>query len=314
MLVHPPVSTTTARPSPRVVVSGITGHVGCELARQLLVAGVEVHGITRQSVRARSLMSTDVILHHVDGRTQALVQLFQEVQPQCVIHLSALARRNHLTSDIEPFLEANILYGTQLLEAMRLSGCKQFVTAESLLQYSESGEYRPFNLYSATKQAFADLLLYYVDAFDIAATALVISTIYSEYETVPKLMTDTAFALHNGTPLKVQSPDVLIDFVHVEDVASAFVKATGLLEQRAPPQKGSLSRYCVSSGTEVSPEGLAAMFERIGERKLILQKEPIQRASRRARPWRGPALPGWAPQVDLETGIKRILSTSSVDR
>jgi nucleoside-diphosphate-sugar epimerase len=106
----------------------------------------------------------------------------------------------------------------------------------------------------------------------------------------------------------VQSPDVLIDFVHVEDAASAFLKAAALLEQRSPEKKGSLSRYCVSSGTEVNPEGLVAMFERIGESKLVLQKDPMSGASRRAKPWRGPALPGWTPQVDLETGIKRMLS------
>ena len=308
MVVHPPASAATARPSPRIVVTGITGHVGRVLARQLLAEGVEVHGLTRQSLCGAPIGSADVILHHVDGRTQTLVRLFHEIQPQGVIHLSALARGNHLSSDVVPFLEANVLYGTQLLEAMRLSECKHFVTAESLLQYSESGEYRPFNLYSATKQAFADLVLYYMDVCNIAVIALVISTIYSEYETVPKLMTDTAFALQNGTPLKLRSPDALIDFVHVEDVANAFVKAVALLEQRAPHEKGSLSRYCVTSGTEITPEGLAAMFERVGERKLVLQKEATLGGGRRAKPWHGQSLPGWAPQVDLETGVKRMLS------
>jgi len=224
-----------------------------------------------------------------------------------VIHLAALARRNHLVTDIVPFLEANILYGTQLLEAMRLCGCRRLVTAESILQFSQDGEHRPVNLYAATKQAFWDLLTYYVDAFGLAATALVLPTIYSEYETIPKLMTDIAAAWRSGDVLKLHTDAVLLDLVHVDDIAGAFVKAFGLLEQVGPDKQGSLRRYCVSSGSAVTPLELVALFERIGERKLSLQKVASAGNSRRGRPWRGPGLPGWVPQVNLEAGVKRML-------
>jgi nucleoside-diphosphate-sugar epimerase len=212
---------------------------------------------------------------------------------------------------VTPFLQTNILYGTQLLEAMRLSGCRRFVTAESILQYSETGAYRPFNLYSATKQAFADLLHYYVDAFDLAARALVLPTIYSEYESTPKLMTDTTYAIQHGTVLHIQTEDVLIDFVHVEDVADAFVRACSLLENDAAQGSGSFHRYCVSSGAQITPPELFAVFERVGERRLRVQKGISSNTSRRVRPWSGPVVPGWTPRVDLETGVRRMLSIRS---
>ena len=292
-----------------IVLTGITGHVGGELARQLVAAGAEVHGLTRQALPIGRPSLNQVTLHKFDSRTETLVELFRELRPHTVIHLAALARRNHLTSDIVPFVEANILYGLQLLEAMRLSDCRRFVTTESILQYSDTGEYSALNLYAATKQSFADLLIYYVRAFDLSAIALVVPTVYSEHETAPKLMTDAAGALQHGTVLNLQADDVQIDFVHVEDVANAFVRAASLLESIVEPTFGSLSRYFVSSGRTVTPTELLALFERIGEKKMIVRRKPASHAGlRRVRPWFGPVLPGWVPYVDLESGIKRMLS------
>lgn len=291
----------------RAVVTGITGHVGRELARQLVEAGVDVHGLTRQAPTAVSSFPGHVSLHRVDNRTETLVEVLQEVRPDAVIHLAAFARRDHHITDVVTLVEANILFGAQLLEATRRSGCQRFITTGSILQYSDAGEYRPFNLYSATKQSFVDLLLYYTQAFELSAITLTLPTIYSEYESAPKLMTDIASAWENGTSLTLQGDSVPIDFVHVEDVASAILEASLLLESQSVRKEGSLSRYCVTSGGDITPHELVALFERIGERKIIVRREVTQNKSRRTRPWHGPVVPGWVPHIDLETGIKRVL-------
>jgi nucleoside-diphosphate-sugar epimerase len=296
---------TARRP---IVVSGITGHVGRELSRQLLRVGFDVHGLTRQESANLSWQNDSITVHTIDGRTETLVQLFQSIRPEIVIHLAARATRNHLTCDVSPLVEANILFGTQILEAMRLCGCKRFVTAESILQYAESGKTQPVNLYAATKRAFAELLQYYVDAFDLAAFALVLPTLYSEYERNPKLMTDTAKALEEGTVLNLRTKDVRIDFVHVEDVANAFVTAALQLQGIPEHSMGAVTRYCISSGSEVTPLDLVALFERIGARRICVRTEESRGDSRRESPWRGPVLPGWSPAINLETGIKRMLS------
>lgn len=293
--------------APRIVVSGITGHVGRELACQLVASGVRVFGLTRQRASAVPPWPCPITLCHIDGSLETLLGLFREIRPDTVIHLAALARRDHLPTDVTPFIETNILLGTQLLEAMRHSDCRRFITAESILQYSDTGSYRPMNFYAATKQSFANLLSFYVDAFDIAAIALVLPTIYSEYEALPKLMTDIAASTQNGTTLNLQADDVLIDFVHVQDVAQSFVRASAILDVQTHA-KGSLTRYCISSGTGITPRDLVALFERISEKTISVHRQPSQANVRRVSPWHGPVLPGWTPQVDLEAGIKRMLS------
>src|ERR1700730_7253373 len=103
----------------RAVVSGITGHLGCELARQLIAAGVEVHGLTRQDIALITPCDPPPRLHRIDGGSEGIIAMFNDIRPDAVFHLAAVARREHETGDLGPFVEANVLFGTQLLKAMK---------------------------------------------------------------------------------------------------------------------------------------------------------------------------------------------------
>jgi nucleoside-diphosphate-sugar epimerase len=293
----------------RAVVSGITGHVGQELARQLVAAGVEVHGISRARSAFRELEEMGVRNHQIDGRTETLIALFEDVQPDVVFHLAALARREHLSADVTPFINANILLGTQLLEASKLSGCGRFVTAGSYLQHGESGDYRPFNLYAATKQAFENVLAFYVDAFEFAAVVLTLCNIYSEHDPRRTLLTDIA-AASTGKPLRLHAAEAWVDLVHVEDVAAAFMHVMTLLDDNVI-HAGTLSKYSVSSGREITARELVALFERIDHRTIEIQTGERPYPARRVKPWSGTRVPGWEPRVSLEAGIQRLLEAQT---
>jgi nucleoside-diphosphate-sugar epimerase len=142
----------------RAVISGVTGYLGRELARQLVNEGIEVHGLTRQTLSAVSQTLEGVRLHQLDHKTETLIAVLCDVRPDATFHLAALARREHRTGDVAPFVNSNILLGTQLLEAARQVGCRRFIAAGSYLQYAQNGAYRAYNLYAATKQAFENIL------------------------------------------------------------------------------------------------------------------------------------------------------------
>lgn len=288
------------------ILSGITGHLGQELAQQLASAGIEVHGLTRQNITSTPRSGQAIQLHRVNGSTETLVALFQRVKPDIVFHLAALARREHQGADIAPFVETNILLGTQLLEGARVSGCTRFITAGSYLQHEETGEYRAFNLYAATKQAFEDLLAYYVGAFSFSALILTLCNIYSEKDKRPTLLMDIATACTLGTPLRLHAGTAYIDPVHVEDVARAFVRAAQLLEEQAIPV-GTMERYSVSSRDAVTSEQLIGLFERLTQQKLVVDRGALSQCPRRSKPWCGETVPGWAPKIGLEVGLARIL-------
>jgi nucleoside-diphosphate-sugar epimerase len=291
----------------RAIISGITGHLGVELARQLCAQGKQVFGLTRQDVAPDHPVLASAHLHRIDGRTQTLVDLFQQIQPEAVFHLAGLSRRNHVSEDIVPFVEANILLGTQILEAMRLSGCGRIIIAGTYLQHFDTDGYRAFNLYAATKQAFEDLLAYYVDACGVTAVRLTLCDIYSEHDRRPKLMTDIADSWASSTPLHLRDARSRIDLIHVADAAAAFLQAARLIESAVIPGQ-TLARYSVSSGRDLTSSELVELFERVSGKALnVVQGNaaPV----RNLTPWRGAGMPGWMPRISLEEGIVRILQS-----
>lgn len=289
------------------LVTGITGHLGNEVARQLVAAGVEVHGLTRRKTPDQKIWNGGAELHSIDGSTESLVALLEMLRPDTVFHLAALYRREHQPADITPLVNTNVLFGTQILEAARLAGCKRFITASSFFQHFGAGESAALNLYAATKQAFENILEYYADAFNLSATTLTLYEVYSESDERAKLMKVVADAWRNTSELNLQE-QVWVDFVHVEDVAAAFLQAASLLESELV-EPGRVVNYSVCSGRDVTPSELVLMFERIGGRKIPTKLGGFPSPSRHMpRPWRGTVLPGWLPKITLEDGVARIVN------
>ncbi|MDY6945530.1 MAG: NAD-dependent epimerase/dehydratase family protein [Pseudomonadota bacterium] len=286
------------------IVSGISGHLGHEVARQLLLSGVRTIGLTRRPVEHLGMAGVD--WHRIDGRTETLLEVFQQTRPDTVLHLAGLSRREHVSGDVSAFVEANILLGAQLLEAMRVVGGRRFITAGTYLQHASDGTPRPFNLYAATKLAFEDIAAYYAEAYGIAVARLTLSDIYSEHDTRPKLMTDLANAWATGAAVVVRDAGARVDLIHLEDAAAAFLDAASWLEQGHV--SGALACYSVSSGADISALELVSLFESIGGRGLRAEVGTGKPSPRSVKPWRGAAVPGWAPRINLEQGIARIIA------
>jgi nucleoside-diphosphate-sugar epimerase len=119
-------------------------------------------------------------------------------------------------------------------------------------------------------------------------------------------MTHIANAVAKNRPLSLLNDHALVDLVHVEDAAAAFIQADSLLEGSSLP-KGALSRYSITSGYDVSAVELVSLFERIGGQRISIDRGSQRLSSRKVKPWRGVTLPGWEPRIALEEGIRRIL-------
>jgi nucleoside-diphosphate-sugar epimerase len=291
----------------RVLVSGITGHLGREVAHQLSQRGIEVYGLTRQRVPRYHELHQTARLLQIDSSTNSVLSAFEQTDPDGVIHLAGLSRREHRSSDIEPFVEANILLGTQLLEGMRPGACRRFITAGTYLQHYDTDGFRPFNLYAATRQAFETLLQFYVETYEISAVRLTLADIYSEHDTRPKLMTDIANAWASAAPVNLRDPESFVDLIHLEDAAAAFLQAACLLESGDIPEH-TLARYSVSSGEDITALELVHRFERRAGRNLQITRDSASAPSRRIKPRRGEPVPGWKPRITLEDGIDRIVA------
>jgi GDPmannose 4,6-dehydratase len=125
-------ATTSERPTPTALITGITGQDGSYLAELLLSKGYDVHGIVRRSSEiARPRIDH---LHHGDDADRitlhygdlddplALTRIITTVQPDEIYHLAAQSHVQ-VSFDIPDYTGSVTGLGTmRLLEAIRLAG------------------------------------------------------------------------------------------------------------------------------------------------------------------------------------------------
>ncbi|MGZ3183788.1 MAG: NAD-dependent epimerase/dehydratase family protein [Telluria sp.] len=285
----------------RVMITGASGFVGAALSRRLVQDGYEVHALLREGSDAPA----GVTAHRHDGSTRQLAGILQGVQPRGVFHLASLFLAQHSVDDVEGLVASNILFGTQLAEAMCMSGTRLLVNAGTAWQHNRDAQYDPVNLYAATKQAFEAVLAYYANAHGLRVATLKLSDTYGPGDTRRKLPNLLKHAAQTGEPLAMSPGEQFVDLVYIDDVADAFARAWELLRDGA--QAEAMAAYAVSSGAPVQLRALAALYARVTGCALNIEWGGRAYRPREVMvPWtRGACVPGWRPQVGLEEGIAR---------
>ncbi|QOL49770.1 NAD(P)-dependent oxidoreductase [Massilia litorea] len=289
-------------PPRRALVTGASGYVGSHLARRLLAAGWKVHVLLRAG-SSFPAPAPALTVHRFEGATEDLVRIVQQAAPDVVFHLAAVFVAEHRPQDVAPLVQANLLFATQLAEAMRVAGVRKLVNTGTAWQHYGDRDYDPVNLYAATKQAFEAILAYYVNAHAFRVATLVLFDTYGPGDVRPKLMTALWRAARSGERLAMSSGRQLLDLVYVDDVVDAYIAAADALRTAAPGQL----HYRVSSGAPLRLTELVAAFEAVAGLPIAADwgARP-DRPREMLLPWTGGAPPpGWQPRIALADGIRR---------
>jgi nucleoside-diphosphate-sugar epimerase len=295
----------------RALVTGATGFIGSHLVAHLHHAGWDVAVITH----TKSLQATnDAAVHRVyqyTGHTSELIAALADFKPTAVFHLASLFLAAHNPDQIEPLISANVLFGTQLLEAMSKSGCTALVNAGTGWQnYTphppfDTQDFMPVNLYAATKQAFEDILLYYVQVASLRSITLRLFDSYGPGDKRRKLLRLLLDTLKTRQPLDMSPGDQIIDLVHVDDICRAFLHAANLALELSEP---AAMVYAISGKQRMTLQQVAAILEEAAARKLPLRfGQRPHRPREVMHPWEGPPLPGWQPQITLLEGLRNLI-------
>ena len=288
------------------LVTGATGFIGSHLALNLARDGWEVHILMRANSRLPKLLDFTQLTHHIyDGSSEAIVHCLAQAKPDVVFHLASLFLSQHVTKDIEPLIASNILFGNQLLDAMRINKATYFINTGTSWQHYENDDYNPVCLYAATKQAFEDILDYYVQACGIKAVTLKLFDTYGPNDLRQKLFYLLSNAAKTAEPLDMSMGEQLIDLVHIDDVIEAYkITAQRLLDGRVSKHE----RYAISSGTPLSlKELVTAYVEATGHNISVNWGARPYRDREVMTPWnKGENLPYWKPKTSYVNEIKRL--------
>ena len=295
----------------RVIITGATGFLGTHLVKRLIKDGIEVHAVIRPLSNTMTLdeVSGEKVIYHIHEKENDLIDIMKTILERgdvdVVYHLAAMVQSNQLMDKVEDIIESNIIFGTSLLEAMRRCNVRNFINTGTYWQHYNDELYNPVNMYAASKQAFEDILKYYIEAGGVKAINLCLFDNYGPQDRRNKLMNLLKKIANTDEMLKMSPGEQKIDLVYVDDVVDAYIKAGSYLVDK---KYEFCKKYSVSSNKVVTLKELVKIIEKtIGKPLNIVWGGLPYRSREIMVPYsKGERLPGWSPKISLEEGIKKI--------
>ncbi|MHB8172751.1 MAG: NAD-dependent epimerase/dehydratase family protein [Thermincolia bacterium] len=291
----------------RVLITGATGFIGSNLARRLVQEGIDVHVVLRPQADLESLrdISKKISVHEHDGTTEGLLEIMGSAKPDMVFHLAAFFVAEHNSTDIEPLIRSNILFGTQLLEAMMKANVHYLVNTGTHWQHYHDEKYNPVDLYAATKQAFESLVAYFSQATPLRMITLKLVDTYGPNDLRPKLFSLLKHAAKTGEGLKMSPGEQLLGLVYIDDVVDAFVCGMNMIQGMPEHFQDD---FVIAPDKLYTLREVVSLYEKISGTKVNIQWGARAYRNREMMvPYKAKTLPGWKTKVDLSAGILLML-------
>lgn len=290
----------------RVLLTGAGGFIGRHCVPLLKAAGYDVHGIT---TRSRIQGEEGLIWHQVDlFDAKGIHATMAEVRPTHLLHLAWITEPGRYWSSPENlrWVQASL----ELLQAFRDHGGERVVMAGSCAEYDWEYGYcreattplRPATPYGSAKHALQSLLAAYCASSGLSGAWGRVFFLYGPHERPERLVPSVIRSLLVAEPALCTHGNQIRDFLHVEDVASAFA---ALLESR---HEGPAN---IGSGRPLALRDLVdAIAVKIGRPELV-------KFGAVAAPENEPRLLvadptvleglGWQPRHSLDSGIEQTI-------
>ena len=304
----------------RVVVTGGGGFIGSHIVDRLCGMGHEVLVVDDFSTGDRDNLRSATTGQHAARIVEADISepmaaaAVTAFRPDVMMLLAA--QFSVKVSMRDPLLDArvNLMGLVRMLEAASHSGCRKVVFAcsggtiygddENALPIREGHSREPLSFYGLTKSAAVDYLRLYRRNRGLDYAALALGNVYGPRQTPSGeggVVAIFAHCMLSGQPCVINGDGLTTrDYVHVSDVADAFVRAAdrghGLINVASAQERSVLNIFRALQAATGSTEPPIFGPSLDGEvRRISLD---INRAQREL---------GWSPKVGLRAGIESVI-------
>lgn len=294
-----------------VFITGGTGFIGQNLVCRLTSTGHLVHVLLRpESDCSLFAEQQNVFLHFYDGTVDSVTAAFTASKPDTVFHLATRYHAHHTPDQLEDMIQANISLGVHVLEAMVEAKVGLLVNAGSAWQNYRDQDYCPVNLYAAMKQALEDLMAYYVDAQGLRAVTLRFFDTYGPDDPRRKLIPLLIRTLRHGSSLDMSTGEQKIDLLYIDDAIDAFLRAASFAREMPVPRHDVFS---LATGERLTVKEIVTLLTRLSNADVKVNWGTVPKRERDVmEPWTGgKQLPGWAPKISLEDGLRHLLNLNA---
>jgi nucleoside-diphosphate-sugar epimerase len=296
----------------RLLVTGGSGFIGTPLCRRAVEQGASVHAVSR-----RPRTSSDGVRWEAADLTEdAAVQgLVRRLRPDVVLHLASEVSGARERDLVLPMLRANLLAAVNLMVACADAGCRRLVLAGSM-EEPERGDPEAVaqSPYAVSKWAVLAYARFFHALYGLPIVHLRVFMVYGPGQRdLRKLVPYTTVSLLRGRSPKLTSGTRAVDWIYVDDVVDAFLRAAvapGIEGASLDIGSGELvtSRALVMRLRDLVGGDVEPTFGAIADREL----ERV----RVADPTSATEAMGWRPRTSLDEGLGRTVEfyRSHLDR
>lgn len=272
-------------------------------------------------------------VHEKVETPNVLINLFDEVQPNVVIHLAAQAGVRYSIENPRAYLESNINGTFELLEAARfcppqhmlLASTSSAYGANNRLPYKETVKAdHQMSFYAATKKSTENMAHSYAHLFDLPITMFRFFTVYGPWGRPDMALFKFTKAILNGDSIDVYNHgEMSRDFTYIDDLVNGIfllidaVPARNALANTIKEKADSKSHVApfrvVNIGNSKPAQLLdfiSAVEQSIGK-KAVKNLIPMQAGDVPAT-WADTSLleelTGYKPNMDLLTGVQNFVA------
>ena len=238
----------------KILITGVAGFIGSQLAKRLLNTGHNVIGIDNLNLyydvslkKARLKLLTDKNFLFFQTNIENLdhiLNIFDNEKPEVTINLAAQAGVRFSLENPHTYISSNIVGFMNILEACRLYDVKHLIYASSSSVYGANTALpfsvhqnvdHPLNIYAATKKANELMAHSYSSLYDLPTTGLRFFTVYGPWGRPDMALFKFTKSIIEGHSIDVYNNGKMMrDFTYVEDIVESI---TRLIEKPSQPNK-----------------------------------------------------------------------------
>jgi UDP-glucose 4-epimerase len=298
----------------KCVIFGGGGFIGSTITDRLLLDGHELRIFERPRVAPYRKFAQSERVEWIAGNLSSSHDVSDAISGvDIILHLVSTTLPKNSNEDPIYDVQSNVVATLQMLNAMVAQKVPKIIFISSggsvygnpmYLPIDEKHPTDPLVSYGITKLAIEKHLQLYSHLYGIRAITLRVANPYGERQRIETAQGAIGVFLHhtlNGLPVEIWGDgSITRDYIHVSDVAEAFV--------RALEYSGAKSCFNISSGAGTSLNELIGMLENVLGKRAEIRYLP-------GRPFDVPVSIlsndlardelEWAPSISMRNGIAR---------
>jgi UDP-glucose 4-epimerase len=242
----------------KVLVTGGAGYIGSHFVKLLQMQGADIVVIDNLSRGHQEAINPDIEFHELDLLDKIdLSKIIGSFQPDSIVHFAAFAYVGESVQNPALYYENNVIGSFNLISSCAEYGIKKFIFSSTCSIYGnpektpidESQRSNPINPYANTKLIIENMLKDFESVYGLktvslryfnAAGADESGEIGESHENEPHLIPivlQTALGIRDkifvfGNDYETSDGTCIRDYIHVNDLAEAHLKAIKYLDKK----------------------------------------------------------------------------------